>query len=1099
MKKLTVIDKVLRSSKKPGVVLRNALTKLKDENLRVFSKVGLSSYPLKNSRYAEIETRNIADIKNLKVSVVFESISNEKVFYYVLGILEKNREKIEQFKITRDNIENLIEQKKYDQAEKKIKQLESALGSSFWSQNKTQFVQLNQGKEYSAERSGVPSGTPQELILHHWNAFLKETDESRVRTEVLEQLSEHREDSFVNYIIYRLLGIDPRAGVDLYRILKTELNTTLIDLYVAFESLCFYEVAFSKDNNKKAICENFVKPSKDSVNQPCESGIIERYTAIEHYTLGNYESVVKALAEKSKLDFTELYLFSYSLKLLGYRLIGGSEKSRLVNWLADVVENGELFLSSTLNLDNYIFTKSTSYEAFILTHFLMLETEPMSFEQTLKINDGIKKIQSSRSCVTSTVEKEIKTKFAPETTKIFEAVNLLKVEHSYLSNKIYAKYLGRALMKNGDYEKAKDVYQPFSDTSDCTLRRDILTCQIRLNNREVAVDYFLSSIDNITKSISFWYSHELCEMLKQNALRTNNIKDIISLYFLNETVSNTTNQRAISLAIRAYTRYMEKDNPSDIEFNINDRRHVFFLERICSRELLVKSLLYRTQRDAYEERIRICNLLVLKKLGNTSRLNHEAKELSKQQVLEEASKQVSSSKVYADLDYVRTQVWEDFENHFQLFKIRSHEGDRAVQELERTIEMMEDNSISENASPLAKFISGQLESFLSLGKDKVNKQLFLILQAVIEEYCYGLKGLNSYLSTRVRHGTFSSNLTAPLEAEGFLTKAKSLDELHIDEGNFPPEISETKIYAIIEGFSKEYTEAIDRFIGEKVQVVTNGRGNDDGFFDYRVSSKDLYSIRETLGEEFTSQDCWDCIVSFMIDRTNIGCSRAKEMISVELANQLIKAVNRFSENVTGILEDCSPVYREQFIRKLDKLRRDINEKISHVEQWFEVEFSASSTKYDLEIAFDITEKMLGRKIFKDSKVPSLKIKNSNLSSFVDILHNIVTNAVTHSNIEGSEVRVIVHAEKENGRYFFKCNNNCKFYGDVCMENTRLSQLTDMNENQMKERAQFEGGSGVAKILGILRYDLNSDSGITLRYKDDQEFEVCFEVGGGIFV
>lgn len=1091
-RKPTIIDKIIRSSPNPNVILKNAILNLTPEMLRTFISVSFDKYPVKISDFSKIERRGIYDnLKIMKYSAL-EGATNEQLINITLGVLDRNKEKIKFFIEQERRIYDHVNNDKYDQALAVIDETISSIGSSIWAENARQSVISLSGKSYNLEETRVQADSLLGVLLNFYNTSLLFSPEESIVDDTLSQLNSYGEISSVNHVKYRVLGFNSKANINYFDILQYEMSTTVIDLYKAFEGLSLNAVSNDIFLPNKLDCVNFLKYVNHHIFSRLDDFDYCRFLSksFDDYTFGNYQSVINNLNSDLTSEFAEIYLLSNSLKNLKFRLVSKNRVEEICNLLADITEKGTSFKSAKILIENKQNQFNKSVLTFVISKIIMLEAESSEFEDRVKIEDSLLHLSQIPIARKKIIGAECAELYS-DTEVLFKDVSLNFKGSIYNKTKIFAKYIGKSLIKDNRQVEALDIYKEHMDTEDCSFRKDIICALVRSGDVISASKYFIKCISDYPNSLDFWYSDELRHKLTSSTRYATVVEVVLTLFYLNEVKQSTQTRKAISLGIRVFTRSKLCNHPSEIHFDDTEHLHVSFLERVCNREFLAKSMLYKYQRDAFDERIRICNLLSSRKLGNKDKLNHEAKELSKKQVLDDASKHISSTKVYADLDYVRTNTWEDFAAFYDDFS----SGNTAVVEIEKQLELANDLFITSQAkqgspsSLLTTIMSKQIKHFLAIGKDKTLKNLYNMLDVVIDEYCFGVRGINSYLSTRIRHGTLDSTLSTPLSESGLLIKDRS-DEINrlLSEITLNVDLQK-KIAPMLQLFSDEYNSCVYSFINERVQVKNNVKGADTSLFVYSVDTDDLGSIVKSIGDNFTIKDCWEKITAFLLDRTSAGCKSAQQEITEDVSRKINMIVSSLLESVSGALRSEDPSSEVSFRRKIDKVKRDINQQIQEIKHWFDVDYTLVNKKYDLDVAFDITEKMIGFKLFDREEGIPIQVTNSILSPLVDVFHNVAINAISHSNIDNSALKVNVKVRSIEGRYEFIFVNGCDFDGDLNLENSRLRTLVEMDEEQIRERLQNEGGTGIAKILGTLKHDLKSDSPITIKYLSKKMFEI----------
>tara|TARA_Y100000780_G_scaffold215862_1_gene218678 strand:+ start:2952 stop:6317 length:3366 start_codon:yes stop_codon:yes gene_type:complete len=1093
VKKQTIVDRVLRSSTSAQTVISEALSIIEPSNLPTFVKVGFDKFPIKGSKFQEIETRNLSDVDSLRPSIAFKDATDKQILYYTLGVLQRNSKTIENFIILEKEFNEKVENEKYESALYVLEKIKEKFGESIWLKKHELYLKykLNLIDEFDFV---VPENSPLYFLLKYLsNLYQMDTEDSNV-DDVIEQTKELGNEILPNYIRYLLLGNNPKANFDVYSVLKMDNFTTLIDLYKSLEMLllnfCIGLIPLPDFEIFARFFEsiNHVLFSKAKCFD--DKFLDSYYEALELYSNNDFVGCVEKLSFFKVNDPAFLLLLSNALKNAGLRLVSKSKFYENCNLLADIYDKSLNFISSKNHLENKILPINNNELAFTLSSIIFMETSSLSFEERLKVEKGIfrlSRIQTPKgNYLNSHSNQNIQMKCS-SVTNLFHSVENLVFNFGEAENKTYVKYFCRGLILKRRYLEAVKLYSKHLNTRDCAMKKDIVTAYLRAGKLEDAVGYFIKSSFDHPSANRYWYDHELLEELYLAVPKAKSIEIAVAIYLLNFTKDNSKAIKASAIAIRSFTRAMNKLSPSQIDYNYANEVDLFFLEKVCDREALKKSMLFRFQKEAYEERIKLCNLLTLNSRGNKSAYLQEAKELSKKQVLDNASKEISSSKVYVDVDYVKTSVWSEFDDVYNSYV----EGTESLQEISEYLTEAQKNLDSvqskEIDSPFINVLQRKLKYLLSLGSDDSSKLLLNMFEIITEQYCFGIRGVNSYISTRIRHGTLYSTLSDPFIQEGFLVKDNSTNRINLINKLDPNSKVTRKLGAVIDQFKVNFDSAIFKFRDQLLQVLTNSKGNKKSLFVYTLDFEDLFKLRSQITYDKSKSECIDEIIRFLNARTIDGCHRAEEFVLNTLQLELGQELLKLEEALYSLLSE-SP--RDSILNlqySISSLRRQLNEKIKEVVGWFKFDQKYSEVDYDIDLAFEITQKIIGFPIFKNIDDINGVIPNKFLSPLVDVLHNISINAISHSNLDRSEIFIEVNISYDGNSIVFELINNCKYTGDLLRENARLVELSILTDSDIRDKLQNEGGTGLAKILGTLIYDFKSEGNIELKFISDSKF------------
>jgi hypothetical protein len=758
----------------------------------------------------------------------------------------------------------------------------------------------------------------------------------------------------------------------------------------------------------------------------------------------------------------------------------------------------ERYHESTNKLNNLCILLRTNYKFIILQNIIYNETysdtklEDINFCSTIFSNIPTPFKLKNNFETPYIIELYESQMPDSETFKIYKAIeNYILNTDSYSSR--YIKYYAKKMNSIGMFKEAQALYQESDVEFDNEMKKDYLKNLVNCDQTLNATDFFYRLSIEMPDAIKYFAISELHSKILKNINTIKSINISLCLYLYKDIQDTSLNKTAISISLNKYTQYIGVSRPSELKFSDEDHKTIMFLEHICNRDMLCKSMLFRFQKDAYDERIKICNLLTTRKLSNVDKLVFETKELSKRKVLEDATQHVSSSKVYADKDFVRTNTWNDYINYFNEYININIESIDVQAQLKETGKLLSERPTI--TDPFLEFMSNQLRTYLDIGDDLKSKHIFSMLKCVIEEYCFGIKGLNGYLSTRIRHQTFFSTLLGPLINEGIVS-----DDKITKSNSFLSSMEEVETSTLNNvlseqlKFNEKITKAVNNLLYKNVQICANNKGNDDCAFNYKIEIDTILSFKKQLGGTPSINESWQIIESWLVEQTNNGCSIIQKLINNELRCELEKCLNDFELKIEKLLGESKTHNKNLTLNKIRKSRPLLFNQLNVVSSWFDIDQSYVEQEYSFDIVTDIAMTMLNTESIISKNLPDIILPHKLLSPLVDLFHNIFSNAIKYSNLESNNLDIKISATQDDSFIYITIKNNSSFKDDINNENIRLEKYkAKLSITELKTLLQKEGGSGIAKIKCILRNDLFSDDTVDLRYYTNDEFIISFSI------
>lgn len=1110
---------MLRTSKNPNRIILNAFKNVPTEILSRFAQVSLNHFIFKNSYIKKIESRKLSEFSSFSQAEFLKDVEDVKFFHYCHGLINNNISLIKAFSAKERRLNRVILSGSLDDSIKEIKKIKSEFGCSFWSEN-TEIAILalmKNHREYKVPDSCKNNDLVTVLLKVQSNNAENCYSNEDFFGNTMKCFEENDRSDIFDFIKYRTVGYNPKVDIDPFLVLKLELNATLIDFFKAFEFLCIKSLSEDSLCSVKDDAIIFLKSIEhESVGFLNKNEIVlSEYKCeldvMDCYSDSDYLSVIYLCEELDFFDIGLLKIYSKSLSYAGIRSLRRTMNVIVSNALADIFSKKSNFKESVNLLSNICMLLRYDYKFFLISQIIHNET-------------GQNVASMSSVCDQLIVFSNIPTAFKVDihygrhvagviyreqwvdskTYNLFEKLNDFNRETDFSkSNLRELKYFAKKIRCQRCYELALEIYEDNIKFLDCDMKKEYLVTLVDTNRVVQAARYFVELAEEYRDAISYFAIEKLHNSILKNLSSLNEIAIPIALFLYKDIKSGSLNKNATAISLANYVRNKNLNYPSEIDFLDEDRKAIFFLENVCNRDLLCKSMLFRYQKDAYDERIKICNLLTSRKLSNVDKLVFEAKELSKRKVLESASKYVSSSKVYADKDFIRTNTWDNFSNLYEELVDISVINEDMEKQLEVAMKKVSELNTSKIVDQsLIDLITRQVSTYLKIGDSKKAKLLFSLMKCAVEEYCFGMKGLNSYLSTRVRHGTLFSTLLGPFINEGMVSddKITPQNEFLLTVNGIEPHLLERLLNAQI-SFNDRITKVVNDFVDKTIQIYANGKGEMCAAFNYEIETANLTHIQNILGDMPSVNDAWNAIENWISGKTNEGCSVVQKIIDNDLRESLVNSINSFEVETDKIISLSEMIDSNDVISKITKIRPELFNQLNVVRSWFDIDYSLTEQEYTFDIVADIAETMLRSKYIASEDCPQITIPHKVLSPMVDLIYNLLSNAIKHSNVERKELKINIKSTNTDGYFLIDMTNSSFFEGCLEDENVRLDMFkNELSPEQLKSLLQKEGGTGIAKIKSILKHDLVSNDFIDLKYNSQTEFVASIKLSkkSGVF-
>ena len=500
-------------------------------------------------------------------------------------------------------------------------------------------------------------------------------------------------------------------------------------------------------------------------------------------------------------------------------------------------------------------------------------------------------------------------------------------------------------------------------------------------------------------------------------------------------------------------------------------------------------------------RIDICNLLISEGISK-EKLVFEVKERTKKLVIRDASRQVENSRIYADIGNIisggdkgliqlyekysilRTKDFSDFEDEKDFLEIYNLLKDKDILQHSHIVHVIN--------SPLNEKNS----TFLSL------------LKRVRDEFAFGDKGLNSYLSTRIRHGHLPTTLRKPVADEKLLstkigkTSAYKGNEYWMSQLVLTTSEDTKKIEKAFNEFTTKYELIINEVNDNWLQIITldqdlssfaKSTGKPESLFNYSVSNLESFVLQSKLSSDADYDELIRYVTDWLWARTESNLIKVKAKLGEEIRAKINYLLDELHKAVSDITADNSILLNLN--ASVARSRVGLNASLEQILSWFTRSENNLVEKFEFDTAIEIAEKCANVQVSVE-KDRSYAFSGNVLSPFVDMLYILFENAISKSNILKKDVVISVNILSTNMDYLtMNITNNIAPIEDINIANKALDFYRNNygNEHVMKSIIHGEGGSGLFKIWRILKKDLELDHKIKFEYETSNQFAVNIEI------
>jgi hypothetical protein len=514
----------------------------------------------------------------------------------------------------------------------------------------------------------------------------------------------------------------------------------------------------------------------------------------------------------------------------------------------------------------------------------------------------------------------------------------------------------------------------------------------------------------------------------------------------------------------------------------------YLLQNICKQEVFSSSYYYSNQEALDNERIEVCLLLAEINSVNKKDYFQEISEITRGILIRKGIRQIDESKIYVDVSGIRKSsdkdLRETFHRYLELASFPMEQIAKLAQE-ETVLVPYFSNAVARANSKGSDDSEIQIASY---SRFNVFKDMYLKIRdkfIASNEF-----GLDTYLSTRIRHGTLLGHIRHVFEKYYLVTKKDSSTGTYLPNEYWHNELNlysyegiDTRVDEILGGFSSRVDTLADNLKNIQIQVSTE-RKITNGLFNYAYEEYDLLDMFTNKYGSVADYDLFfDAIVDELWVKTEKNLLNVRQNISNKFKNDVLELLGELRDSINTLnsenkYHDYGPV-----IRNIVRCQTDITVELERISSWFQRTNSSSINEFDVSVPLDASMQVV-RRIYPVYKNLTADVKNTSVtvfegevfSQFADMMQILLENIIKHSNLPEELLDVHIElADQDAHKLSLKIKNNINAVDDLENIRTKISSLDSLFSNQISDDIiRTEKGSGYPKLKKILYNDLKCE-------------------------
>lgn len=906
---------------------------------------------------------------------------------------------------------------------------------------------------------------------------------------------------------------------------EDSLNTT--DRQYIIERLREFENLFNDEYWEK--CLLLIDESYKNINTSSKGN---SYIEVQDlYLNGNYEEVINKcnLLLKKQPNFSDIYIFySKSLIFLNKNIADYLDNN------TELFEILQLIINVLLKKDNYISNRDKLLDKYYSISHFDFSTQILEFlYNEFKLNSpvGVKYLTYLKSKVFrynsySLFRKEEKYNNLEidSLTNDFLKQNLeCRIDTDLINHFFQVKLRIGILLYQNKIDIAIEELNKFKIKFEVSIKdfnfidtwfnKTSLNCYFKINDLKKVSNLIVLSYFKNLFAYDHFFDQKFIDAFENEEDDT--IFEEIAIPILFEIYNQP--QSLIYDRIADFLIYYDIKKPSqiiDLDKDFELKFLIHFLEKVCIKDNIQDSPYLNTIEELESERIRIINILKQLNPNKTESYNSEILTLTKDASLRKGLLQIHESRIYVDTSnikkHLKIEVPEIFDRYLELIDISYS----AISALKLNDEVNDESIVVtfylKEAIPIK-----ELQNYLckkDLWKDPnvvtvpvIRFNYFLnIFNMIRKEFIYNEDyGFKSFLSMRIRHGTFSNVLRSIFDNYNLISsKEFSIDEYkEIEYWNDNLKVKDD-FKSQIQFFLKDFSRKIDLIIESGLAWVNVKKENEDnsisGLFDFNFSKDEMYELFHNRMGKIDNYDLFlEETFNVLYERLGSNLKVLRLKINDELSESFLTALENLQNNISSITkkdDQFNPIEQN-----IISCKTDLQLIISSMVKWFKV----TENQYIEEFPIDMIVQnsldyinSIHTNAINNATVNSKFVCESNFrgkyfENFGDMLINIFDNIVSKNKDLGDKLEIDIFIRQINQTFELIITNNISNLIDKKILKERVDIIIKNIEDYKKKGidSSFEEGSGFLKICKCIAVDLERNEFELIPRISKNNFEV----------
>lgn|GEM_PF-4488273 len=516
---------------------------------------------------------------------------------------------------------------------------------------------------------------------------------------------------------------------------------------------------------------------------------------------------------------------------------------------------------------------------------------------------------------------------------------------------------------------------------------------------------------------------------------------------------------------------------------------LYFLRYICVPRVMEDSIEFKSVDDIESDRITILRRLMELDPDCVGAYSEEIRSITRDRDACRLLATVEANMVYADEDGLFISIEETLKSSLERYRtlLLSPELDYQAEHISKLVAVLIDKAGGVEAKDLM---------LINSARDGVLESMVLnFIHAFALDPAHGL---NTHLSTTIRHGVLEGRIKTAFSEEDLLASPNGINSWTLPASWSRLAGGERRIIDQISSHLGRFTSKVDELVAlfrdELIQVrrVDSFRR---GLYVFLDTDRAIARLRELIGPNTDHFElarvlfdaCWE-----MVDASHV---EIQSQIELKLRDGLDNATDRLLQSLDG-----EEFRRIGLVDSVLRARTIMQAKVNEISTWFTRSARGGQAPFELDSAVRVAgmqiENCYGKRVlnFSVEIEQGRSLGGKYLNGFVEVLFLLFQNVVRHSVLEGQLVEVICKIRSAAQDIEIRVSHRIPDGWDLAIIENEIKRALEKHQGSAYlQLAPQERGSGLSKLKRIITHELRTTFTLEISITGDRYFEAAVQL------